>query len=133
RGVNEHRVEFLIPRIDSASTQLTLAEDELRRQQEASGVLDPKETGKMGLQTVAELRTQLTAIDIERGAMDSLLAQVRRGAMGPRQIAAYPAFIKSPAITQLLAQLSELDAERLKLLATRTEQDPQVISLTKSI
>jgi hypothetical protein len=33
----------------------------------------------------------------------------------------------------MLAQLSELDAQRLKLLATRTEADPDVVAITQSI
>jgi hypothetical protein len=48
-------------------------------------------------------------------------------------LAAFPSFIKSPAISQMLGQLSELDAQRLRLLATRTESDPDVEAITASI
>src|SRR5439155_8008938 len=55
------------------------------------------------------------------------------GTMSVRQLAAYPTFIKSSAVSELVSQLSTLETERLKLLGTRTEQDPNVQALEKSI
>lgn len=133
RGVNAHRVEFLQRRIDSAAVALASAEDRLRREQETSGVIDPVTTGKLQLERAADLRGQLTALQTERGALDQLLAQVHSGRMSARELAAYPTFIKSSAISQLLTQLSSLEADRLKLLATRTEADPDVQAVSLSI
>ncbi|HEY4304173.1 MAG TPA: Wzz/FepE/Etk N-terminal domain-containing protein [Gemmatimonadaceae bacterium] len=133
RGVNAHRFEFLAVKLDESAANLARAEDDLRREQERSGVLDPIVVSKLELEQAGELRGQLTTVQVEKGALDSLIAHVRSGTMTTRQLAAFPSFIKAPAISQMLSQLSELDAQRLKLLATRTEKDPDVEALTQSI
>ncbi len=133
RGVNSHRVDFLQQRIDSAAAELSAAERNLRREQESSGIIDPATVGKLELERAGQLRTELTSLEMESGALTQLLVQVGKGTMSPRQIAAYPTFIKSSAISQLLAQLGTLEADRLKLLATRTEADPDVEAATLSI
>jgi tyrosine-protein kinase Etk/Wzc len=133
RGVNAHRVEFLQAKLDEAEAKLAVAEDNLRREQERSGVLDPLVVSKLELEQAGDLRAQLTTVQVESGALDSLIAQVNKGTMTTRQLAAFPSFIKSPAISQMLGQLSSLDAQRLTLLATRTETDPDVEAVTQSI
>jgi hypothetical protein len=70
---------------------------------------------------------------VEQGALDQLLAQVAAGRMTARQLIAYPSFLKSAGINDLLRQLAELETERTKLLERRLETDDQVIAITKSI
>ena len=133
RGVNQHRVEFLVPRVDSAAAALTAAEDALRRQQERSDDIDPTTAGRVAITQLADLRGQIYTLDIEHAAIDSLLQRVDRNQVSPRDVAALPTFIKSSAISALVSQLSQLDAERLKLLANRTPENPDVQALTQSI
>jgi len=133
RGTNAKRVDFLTLHADSVSGELAVAEDALRRQQEQSGVLDPVTVGKVAIERASELRGELTNLQIEGGAMDLLLAQVQQGTISARQLTAFPTFIKSPAISQMLGQLGTLEVERQKLLATRTEADPEVIAAEQSI
>lgn len=133
RGNNAHRVAFLTHSADSAAGELTASEEALRREQERSGIFDPVTLGKAEIERASELRGQLTELDVEAGALDQLLKRVEQGSMSSRQLAAFPTFIKSPGISQLLSQISTLDAERQKLLATRTEADPEVVALTSSI
>jgi tyrosine-protein kinase Etk/Wzc len=133
RGVNQYRAEMLSAKIDSVARQLASVEEQLRRQREASGVLDPEVVGKIGLERASDIRGQLTTIDVESGAINQLLGQVASGTMTSRQLAAYPAFIRSSAISELVSQLSQLETERLKLLGTRTEQDPDVQAIEKSM
>jgi tyrosine-protein kinase Etk/Wzc len=52
--------------------------------------------------------------------------------MQPRELAAYPTFLKSPAINDLLGDLAQVETDRYKLLETRTEKDPEVIALGQS-
>ena len=87
----------------------------------------------LGLERASELRSQLTNVEVESGAINQLLSQVTGGGMSVRQLAAYPTFIKSSAVSDLVSQLSTLETERLKLLGTRTEQDPAVQAVAKSI
>ncbi|HEY4129265.1 MAG TPA: Wzz/FepE/Etk N-terminal domain-containing protein, partial [Gemmatimonadaceae bacterium] len=133
RGSNAHRVEFLTERSDSISGELAVAEDELRRVQEQNSMFDPMIVGKAEIERASDMRGQLTELQVEGGAVDALLGQVQQGAISERSLAAFPTFIKSPAISQMIAQLSLLEADRQKLLGTRTEQDPEVIALEASI
>ena len=133
RGVNAHRAEFLALQIDTNATLLASAEDALRRFQERSGLVDPVVIGKIELEATSELRKSLGALEVEQGALDQSLAQIAAGRMSARQLVAYPSFLKSPGINDLLRQLSELETERTKLLERRLETDDQVVALTRSI
>src|SRR6185437_9075559 len=59
RGTTQHRVEFLTAQVDSASAALTLASRQLRRQQEASGIIDPQVVGKIELERASDIRKSL--------------------------------------------------------------------------
>ncbi|MBA3671635.1 MAG: hypothetical protein H0W68_06380 [Gemmatimonadaceae bacterium] len=133
RGNTEHRVEFLSAQLDSTAMQLAAAERALREFQERSGVIDPLVIGKIALERNAELRKDIGALEVERGALQQLLGQIASGRMSARQLAAYPTFLKSAGINELLKQLSELETERNKLLDRRLETDDEVVALSNSI
>jgi tyrosine-protein kinase Etk/Wzc len=133
RGVNAHRVEFLSAQLDTTALQLNAAEQALRKFQERSGLLDPEVMGKLELEQAASLRKDLGELEVEQGALDQMLAQIAAGHMTQRQLAAYPSFLKSPGINDLLRQQSELETERTRLLERRLESDAEVVALTRSI
>jgi uncharacterized protein involved in exopolysaccharide biosynthesis len=133
RGVNAHRVEFLSAQLDTTALQLASAEQALRQFQERSGLLDPEVMGKLELEQAADLRKSLGEVEVEQGALDQMLAQVAAGHMTQRQLAAFPAFLKSGGINDLLSRISELETQRTKLLETRLETDRDVVALTRSI
>ena len=133
RGTNLHRVEFLTAQLDSVTRALTSAEQDLRRFQESSHLIDPQTIGKLQLERAGELRTAMGENDVERGALEQLMSQVSAGSMSVRDLAAYPAFLKSPAINALLTQIGELETERSKLLVTRLDTDSEVVALSKSV
>jgi uncharacterized protein involved in exopolysaccharide biosynthesis len=133
RGVNLHRVDFLVAQIDTIEEELSRAETALRRHQEASGVIEPTVMAKLQLEQAGELRRELGLVEVENAAIDQMLAQVARGGMTVRQIAAYPSFLKSPGINDLLRQMAELESRRFELLERRVEGDPEVVALTGAI
>lgn len=133
RGLNQRRYEFMAAQADSAAQQLATAEDALRREQESSGVLDAEATGKSGLEAIQQVRTELVGLDAERQAAHSLVNAVERGALSPRELAAFPAFLRAPAINSILSQITTLETERTRLLGVRTERDPDVSVLSRSI
>jgi uncharacterized protein involved in exopolysaccharide biosynthesis len=133
RGTNQHRVEFLTAQLDSVTRQLSGAELALERFQQSSHLIDPQTIGKIQLERAGDLRTQLGENDVERGALQQLMSQVAAGRMSVRELAAYPEFLKSPAINSLLGQIGELETERSKLLVTRLDSDSDVVALAKSI
>jgi uncharacterized protein involved in exopolysaccharide biosynthesis len=132
RGVNQHRVEFLSAKADTASAQLLVASRELRRQQERSGVIDPQVVGKIELERASQIRASLAELQMEDGALRQLIAKVTSGSIQPRELAAYPTFLKSPAINQLIGELVQVETDRFKSLESRTEKDPEVGALTRS-
>jgi uncharacterized protein involved in exopolysaccharide biosynthesis len=133
RGVNAHRVEFLQAQLDTTALQLATAEQALRQFQERSGLLDPEVMGKLELEQAADLRKSLGEVEVEQGALDQMLSQVAAGHMTQRQLAAFPAFLKSGGINDLLSRISELETQRTRLLETRLETDRDVVALTRSI
>ncbi|HSQ30261.1 MAG TPA: Wzz/FepE/Etk N-terminal domain-containing protein [Gemmatimonadaceae bacterium] len=133
RGTNLHRVEFLTSQLDSVTRELTTAEQDLKRFQESSRLIDPQTIGKIQLERAATLRTQIGENDLERGALEQLMEQVSAGRMSVRDLAAYPTFLKSSAINAMLTQIGELETERSKLLVTRLDSDSDVVALSKSI
>lgn len=133
RGVNAHRAEFLAAQLDTIGDQLAAAEQALRQFQERTGLLDPEAMGRLELEQAAGLRKSLGEVEVEQGALDQMLAQVAAGHMSKRQLAAFPSFLKSPGINDLLSKISELETQRTKLLETRLETDQQVVGLTQSI
>jgi tyrosine-protein kinase Etk/Wzc len=133
RGVNAHRVEFLSAQLDTTALQLAAAEQALRTFQERSGLVDAEVIGKLELERAAELRKTLGEVEVEEGALDQMLAQVAAGHMSSRQLAAFPTFLKSPAINNILQQISSLETQRTELLERRLETDQQVVALTRSI
>ena len=133
RGTNVHRVEFLSAQLDSVDRNLAAAEQALEQFQESTRLIDPQTIGKLQLERAGELRADIGQNDVERGALEQLMAQVSAGTMSVRDLAAYPAFLKSAAINGLLTQISELETERSKLLVTRLDTDSDVVALSKSI
>jgi len=133
KGINQRRYEFLTVQGDSLNRQLFAAQHVLRKQQEASGVLDPEESGKAILEADFKLRDQLESVVVEQVALNDLIPQVSSGKIDARRLAAYPSFLKSPGINDLLAQLGKLEAERAVLLQQRTENEPNVAGRTAGI
>lgn len=133
RGINTHRAEFLQAQSDSVSRELATAERALREYQERSGVIEPVVVGKIQLEQAAELRAVLSQVDVEKGAIDHMLAQFGTGKLTARQLIAYPEFLKSQGVNELLSQMGELETEREKLLERRTEADPEVIALGQGV
>lgn len=133
RGVNQHRYEFLTQHTDSIAAQLAQAQSALRRQQEASGVMDPEVVGKSDLERAMAVQSELEAASVEANALQSIIDKGSSGRLSARELAAYPTFLRNGAINGVLTRLLELETERVALLQKRTEQDPDVVALTNSI
>ena len=133
KGINQRRYEFLTAQGDSLNRQLLAAQHLLRKQQEESGVLDPEVSGKAILEADFKWREQLEAVIVEQVALNDLIPQVASGKIDGRRLAAYPSFLKSPGINDLLAQLGKLEAERVGLMQQRTENEPNVAARAAGI
>jgi uncharacterized protein involved in exopolysaccharide biosynthesis len=133
KGINQRRYEFLTAQSDSLNRQLAQVGRTLRRQQEESGVLDPEVSGKALLEAHFKLREQIEWFVGEQVALNQLIPQVASGRLDARQLAAYPTFLRSQGINDLLSQLVRLEAERVALQQQRTNEDPSVTARTEAI
>ncbi len=97
KGINQRRFEFLTIQAESLNGMLLGVQHELRKKQEATGVLDPEISGKAILEADFKLREQLESVIVEQVALNDLIPQVSswekstQGASRP-----IPSFLKSP-------------------------------------
>ncbi|MEX2181702.1 MAG: Wzz/FepE/Etk N-terminal domain-containing protein [Gemmatimonadaceae bacterium] len=134
RGENAMLGDFLRAQSDSIDAELARALDVLRAFQERSEYADPTTGAKALLEALTRLRTQLGETTIEEAALNELLARLTEGGGDrARELPAFPPFLNSPGINDLLGQLNRLEAERVALLQTRTARDPGVVGRTEGI
>jgi uncharacterized protein involved in exopolysaccharide biosynthesis len=133
RGTNQRRVEFVTAQFDSTARELARTERDLRRYQEESKVLDAEVTGQVELEMTANLRRVFTETQVDEGAIKQFLAQADDGRLTSRDLAAYPKFLQGSSVSPLVAQLAVLETQRIGLLERRTERDPEVQALDKSM
>jgi uncharacterized protein involved in exopolysaccharide biosynthesis len=134
QGESSARLRFVLGQADSVRGQLDATLDSLRRFLESTSQVEPEVSGKLLLEGSVELDTRLRAVTLESEALGALLDRLARGdSAAARQLPAFPAFLRSPAINDLLSQLLALEGERETLLATRTASDPLVQSQTRTI
>jgi capsular exopolysaccharide synthesis family protein len=133
-------VRFLHEQIDTLTVQLTDAEDMLRVFRERERFVSPEAEAMAQVTRLVELQAQRDMIAAEASAMTNLLRQVEaspvaRG-MEPspaRRLIAFPTLLRNPATSELLRMLAEVENERSALLNRRTEDDPDVASLTRRV
>jgi tyrosine-protein kinase Etk/Wzc len=127
RGVNQRRLEFVSHQIDSVDRALDAALVKQRAFHERAETVDPAVSARTYLESLVRLREQRETLVMEERALAHLQEQLRARSVQPRQLAAYPAFLRSPAINELLGRIGGLEAERASLLARqRRDDDPAV-------
>ena len=130
RGANQRRVEYVEAHVDSTARELAATEREWRRYQEETNVFDPDISGESDVLSAARLREQAASAQVDAATVAQLIAQLDRGTMQPRELAAYPSF---SSLAPLANQVNELEVQRTRLLERRTERDPEVQVLDNSI
>jgi tyrosine-protein kinase Etk/Wzc len=96
-------------------------------------VVDPEVAGKTGLEASARCAISSSRSRRSGAPRSALVEGVERGSLSPRQLTAFPAFLRAPGINAILEQLTQLETERTRLLTTRTEREPDVLALTRGI
>jgi len=115
RGLNQRRLEFLVAKQDSVDRALSAAATALRDAQDAGGIAALEPTTKSALEQLVASESYLSALRAEQGALDSMLAEK---SADPRRFAAFPSLLKSPAVNEIVSQLSYLETQRATLEAT---------------
>lgn len=125
RGLNQRDFEFAAAKADSSRRALRQALSELRRLQQTEELLDVQVVGRAEAEQTAKLQADLAGVQGELLALDSLLVVVRTGG-DVRVLAGFPAFLASPAVNELVAEMSSLQTERARLLAEQRDTAPTV-------
>lgn len=129
RGLNQRRLEFLTAATDSVQSDLRESGRALRNSQEKEGVLDPALTGKAMLDQYALLDGSVSSIRAEEQSLDSVLAFSGRPNFDARRLAGFPALLKSPAVNDLVSQLSQIQLQRGTMLGRLTTDAREVRAL----
>ena len=130
RGINQRRLEFLMAAVDSVQSDLRDSGRRLRASQEKEGVLDPVVSGKAMLDQFALLERSVAELRAEENSLDSVLAPSTSKDFDPRRLAGFPALLKSPAVNNLVSQLSELQMNRGSMLGRLTTDASEVRALS---
>jgi tyrosine-protein kinase Etk/Wzc len=134
RTLNQRRLEFVSRQNDSVDRALNDVLGKQRQFHERAETVDPAVSAKAYLESLIRLREQRETLVMEEGALSHLQEQLKSHAVQPRQLAAYPAFLRSPAINELLGRIGALEADRASLLERqRREDDPAVAAVRASI
>lgn len=104
--------------LDTVTRARVASERAVRAFREREGVVDTKEEASAQVRHVVDLQAQRVAMEEERRALAALLAGVQGGrgsAADYHRLLAYPTLLRTPAATELLRQLGEVDAQRAAL------------------
>lgn len=126
RGLNQRRLEFLSAKSDSVDRDLKTAAAGLRNAQDEAGIPALEPAARAALDQLVTLETAIGQLRGEQGALDSLLMEASRPGADPRRLAAFPSLLKSPAVNELVSQLSHLETQRSALEASYASSAPQV-------
>lgn len=131
-------VRFLERQLDTLSTQLLTAEEDLRRYQEGALVINPEAEAKAQVARLADLQAQRDMVNAEREALARLLDDLQdsgaaRAESPHRSLIAFPTLLRNMAAAELLGSLTEMENRRSELLSRRRAEDPDVAVLTARI
>jgi capsular exopolysaccharide synthesis family protein len=128
-------VRFLKQQLDTLGIQLRAAEERLRAYREKEGVVDVEEAARTQVRRLAQIQADRGAVEAERQALSSLVAQMRsdsaRGGQAlSRGLISFPTLFRNAAASELLGALAQVENQRSALLVRRKPEDPDVQVLT---
>lgn len=127
-------VSFLRAQLDTLSAELRQSEDSLRSFREANEVVSLQQQAMVSVGKVAEMQAERDGIHAELSALESVIQSSGQDSAGSaRRYLAFPTLLRNNTVSTLLTSLSTLEAERGRLLASRTMRDPDVVVLTEQI
>lgn len=126
RGLNQRRFEFMASASDSVGRELRAAAGTRRDIQVAGDLPAVEPAARALLEQSVDLESKLAVQRAEEAALDSAL--LAEGG-DVRRLAASPSFVRSPAVNDLVTELSTLQTRRQALLATAPATAPSVRAL----
>jgi capsular exopolysaccharide synthesis family protein len=131
--------EFLGDQIGLLTAQLGATEDELRAYRETHSAISVEAQGEAQVRRLAEMQAEREMLQVDRTALAEIVRAIdvsptTADAPSPyRALIGYPTLLRSPAASDLLRTLHELESERVPLLDRRTAADPELRLLTEQV
>lgn len=131
-------VGVLRDQIANYEEQLRAAEDRLRQFREGQQVVSLVDEAEAQVKRLAEFQTQRDEWQVEREALSSLLADIRRSdnSNAPatyRQLATFPSFLANGTVQEILQSLIRLENQRAELSVRRTSESVDVQGIDQRI
>ena len=131
RSANQRKLESVTAQVEATAADLASTEQQLRQAQEKTSVFDAEVWDKSREESAARIRESLITIQVDESGLKQLLSQAEHGTLAARDLASYPSL--APAVSGIVARLSELEVQRTTLLERRTERDPEVLAIDKNM
>lgn len=128
-------IRFLGAQVQSVGVQLAQAEGALEEFRRSRAVVDPEAQSTEQVRRLADLRARREELEFRRGALRDVLTRLEPAGdtgSGWAALAATPALAGSPAISDVLQQLTTLETDRSRLTAWRTADDPDVRAVQRT-
>lgn len=141
RSESHATIDFLEEQAATYERELRAAEARLQRYREQAQIVEPTTQASESVRQLAQLQATRDALYAERESLRRLMVRIERmpaepapGEASPyRQLAAFPAFLASGAVQNLLQELVQLETERNQLLTRRTEENLDVRGVNRRI
>lgn len=133
RGLNQRRLEFLVAKADSVRDELRTSADVLARVARNSGAgASPEIAARAYADEAGILEARLAELRASEQGLDSLLAASGTRPVDARWLAGFPDLLRSPALNEILTQITRVETERMVMLARVPETNPQAEALAEA-
>ena len=128
-------VIFLEGQVATIGRELTAAEAALEEFRRRALVVDPETQATEQVQRYAELRAQRDELADRSQRLEEIITRADDSARSGSWTVygAAPVIVENEAMSGLIQQLSEAETERSRLLARRTAEDPDVVSIGETM
>lgn len=135
-------VDFLQSQIDAYTDQLRQAEDNLLAFQQGQQVVNLEAEGSEQVRRLVQGQAERDDLAGNLTTLEELLRQIdaardsddmeaSRDAF--RRLAGFPTFLQNQAVTELMTNLNQMEADRTEMATRRTPNHPDMVGLQRSI
>ena len=126
---------FLAEQVTLVQGRLADAELDLEEYRRRNRVIAIDERASEGTRQLIGINAQRDQLEAERAALQALIQQVedQPEQYKLRDLASFPTFLQNVAVTQMLANIMELENERSNLAMLRSESSPDMVEMDSRI
>ena len=134
-------VAFLTEQITAYNEELRLAEEGLLAFQQGEQVVNLEAEGAEQVRRLVDQQAERDRLAADLQTLTDILAEIDRAPKTPtpgssspfRKLAAFPIFLQTQSVTELLSELNRLETELTDMATRRTPNHPDMVGLRGSI